>query len=332
MRSQRLLRLESARTAVIDGRVTATSRSSKLEAPVRPVLKWAGGKRQLLPQLRRFVPPSFEGYHEPFLGSGAVFLDLYASGMLDSRSVVLSDSNADLIGCYAAIAHNVELVIRELRKLAVAHGAGGDQHYYQIRDQRFNPRRRHASAERARYPASLAAMFIYLNRTGFNGLYRLNASGDFNVPVGRYNKPLICDTVNLRAVARALRVSNVEVKQSEFEEAVSSCRPGDLVYLDPPYAPLSQTSSFTSYTSQRFSDFDQRRLQRVVVDLAHRGCFVILSNSTAPIITELFDGNRIAQQAGLRAHRVPARRSINSNASGRGAVEEYIITNVVPSA
>lgn len=310
--------------------------SLKTEAPIRPVLKWAGGKRQLLPQIRRFVPPCFERYFEPFLGSGAVFLDLYAHGAIGSRSAVLSDNNADLIGCYAAIARNVEHVIRELRKLAVAHEAHGDQHYYEIRDQRFNPLRHRytdgAAGPHAQYPASLAAMFIYLNRTGFNGLYRLNARGDFNVPVGRYTNPRICDAENLRAVATALRSSNVDVRRGAFEETVSTCKPGDFIYFDPPYAPLSHTSSFTSYTAQRFSDSDQQRLQKVVIDLARKGCFVILSNSTAPIITELYETDRVAQRAGLRAHRVPARRLINSNASRRGAVEEYIIANVIPTS
>lgn len=313
----------------------STSGSLRAEAPIRPILKWAGGKRQLLPHLRRFVPPGFERYFEPFLGSGALFLDLYASGAFGSRPALLSDNNADLIGCYAAVARNVEHVIRELRKLAVAHEARGDQHYYEIRDQRFNPPRRRLrerpAALPAKYLASLAAMFIYLNRTGFNGLYRLNARGDFNVPVGRYTNPQICDAANLRAVSTALRASNVDLRHGGFEATVTSCKPGDFVYFDPPYAPLSDTSSFTSYTAQRFSNFDQQRLQKVVIDLARRGCFVVLSNSTAPAITELYEGDRAARQAGLCAHRVRARRLINSDASRRGAVEEYIITNVIPA-
>jgi DNA adenine methylase len=311
------------------------SDSSETRASIRPVVKWAGGKRQLLHQLRRFFPTDFERYFEPFVGSGAVFLDLYGAGAIGSRPALLSDSNADLIGCYDAIVRDVAHVIRELRKLAVAHEARGDQHYYEIRDQRFNPLRRRgtdrAGAQPAKYPANLAAMFIYLNRTGFNGLYRLNARGDFNVPVGRYTNPQVCDAVNLRAVATALRSSNVHLRHGSFEATVSACRSGDFVYFDPPYAPLSNTSSFTSYTAQRFSDFDQQRLQKVVVGLARRGCFVVLSNSTAPIITELYERDHTARRAGLRAHRVPARRLINSNASRRGLVEEYIITNVTPT-
>ena len=302
--------------------------------PVRPFLKWAGGKRQLLPRLRRFVPPTFSRYFEPFLGSGAVFLDLYSRGAIEDRPAVLSDTNADLIGCYAAVARSVEDVILELQRLAASHRSDDERLYYEVRDERFNPLRRrlhdHGPGSPA-YPANLAAMFVYLNRTGFNGLYRLNARGDFNVPAGRYTDPRICDATNLRAVAIALRSSDVHMKEEGFDDAVSACGPGDLVYLDPPYAPLSSTSSFTSYTARGFSDADQGRLQKVVVDLACRGCFVVLSNSTAPIISELYENDRTARKAGLRAHRVPARRAINSNASRRGTVEEYIISNVVPA-
>jgi DNA adenine methylase len=302
--------------------------------PVRPFLKWAGGKRQLLPHLRRFVPPTFSRYFEPFLGSGAVFLDLYARGAIEYKPAVLSDTNADLIGCYTAVERRVEDVILELQRLAAAHRSDDERLYYEVRDERFNPLRRRLHDDRPGspvYPANLAAMFVYLNRTGFNGLYRLNARGDFNVPAGRYTNPRICDAANLRAVATALRSSDVHLKHEGFDVTVSACGPGDLVYFDPPYAPLSSTSSFTSYTARRFSDADQERLRKVVVDLACRGCFVILSNSTAPIISELYEKDRAARRAGLRSHRVPARRAINSNASRRGMVEEYIISNVVPA-
>ncbi len=303
-------------------------------SPLRPFLKWAGGKRQLLPQLRRFVPEAFGRYFEPFLGSGAFFLDLCVRGHIESRSAILSDNNADLIGCYMAVGGHVEQVIRQLRKLATAHEADGQRHYYQIRDERFNPLRRKLRAGRrdscVDYPATLAAMFVYLNRTGFNGLYRLNASGDFNVPAGRCTNPKICDTSNLQAVASALRAPATELRHGGFDAVVSECRRGDFVYFDPPYAPVSTTSSFTSYTAQGFTDADQRRLQAVVIDLARRGCFVMLSNSTAPLITELYETSSAAQDAGLRAHRVQARRAINSDASRRGQIAEYIISNVNP--
>lgn len=312
--------------------VGGTLQSTKSKAGVRPFLKWAGGKRQMLPHLHRFIPPTFERYVEPFLGSGAVFLDLYSRDIIGHLPVVLGDTNADLIGTYSAVAHHVETVIRALRKLAAGHAAKGAEHYYNIRDNCFNPQRRKLDIRRTEgpvtYPATLAAMFLYLNRTGFNGLYRLNARGDFNVPAGRYANPGICDAANLRRVAAVLRSPAVELFHEEFETIVASCRPGDFVYFDPPYAPLSATASFTSYTAEGFTGVDQQRLQEVVISLVQRGCFVLLSNSTAPLITTLYEEDGAAKRAGLRAYRVPARRAINSDPTRRGVVEEYIITNV----
>jgi DNA adenine methylase len=181
------------------------------------------------------------------------------------------------------------------------------------------------------YPPQLAAMLIYLNRTGFNGLYRLNASGDFNVPVGRYVNPLICDPDNLRAVSAALRSPGVQIVHGSYGAAREYARPRDLLYFDPPYAPVSATASFTSYTASGFSDDDQHRLQELAIELATRGCHVIVSNSTAPIITKLYARSAAAHRAGLRAHRVPAKRAINSDATRRGEVLEYIVSNVTPS-
>ena len=168
---------------------------------------------------------------------------------------------------------------------------------------------------------------IFLNRTGFNGLFRLNSTGAFNVPIGRYKNPLICDADNLRAVAAALG-AGVTLKQDTFESVLTHARRGDFVYFDPPYAPLTRTALFTSYTAAGFSLEDQERLQQVVIQLASRGCWVLLSNSTAPDVTRLYDGNPEAAAVGLRAHKVPARRVINSDAAKRGAVLEYLITNI----
>jgi DNA adenine methylase len=299
-------------------------------------LKWAGGKRQLLPHLRRFIPSAFDRYFEPFLGSAAFFLDLCRRGAIGAPTAVLADNNSDLIGCYQAVEHRVEKVIRELRKLAAGHAVGGAAHYYRIRDDHFNPLRRigpgRTGAEHVEYSPKLAAMFIYLNRTGFNGLYRLNARGDFNVPAGRYVNPRICDAGNLRAVATTLQSRAAEVRHGSFATLVTDCRQGDFLYFDPPYAPLSSTSSFTSYTASGFTEADQRRLQQIVVQLAERHCHVLLSNSTAPVIRELYEVNRDAHRAGLRTFRVPARRAINSKKSGRGAITELIITNISPTA
>jgi DNA adenine methylase len=299
---------------------------------VRPFLKWAGGKRQLLAHLRRYVPQTFDRYVEPFVGSGALFFDLCSRGHLDSRGVRLADTNADLIGTYRAIASDVEAVIRELRTLAAGHAAGGAEHYYEVRDSRFNPERRRVRAASTDpdtgYPATLAAMFIYLNRTGFNGLFRLNANGGFNVPAGRYVKPAICDSGNLRAVARVLGRPGVELRCARFDLTLSDCGPGSFVYLDPPYAPVSPTANFTSYTSEGFTDSDQHLLRQLVIELSQRGCSVVLSNSTAASVTALYEADPEAHRAGLVTSRVPARRAINSDATRRGAVDEYLITNV----
>jgi DNA adenine methylase len=301
-------------------------------ARVRPFLKWAGGKRQLLRELRRFVPRQFEAYHEPFLGSGALFFDLWRRGMLEGRACRLTDINPDLVGCYRALARGADRIVRELNALARTHERDASSAYYRVRDDLFNPRRRalaEAPASRG-YPADVAAMLIYLNRTGYNGLFRLNARGDFNVPIGRYASPRICDEGTLRAVAAVLSEPSVEIGHEPFTAVAEAARAGDFVYLDPPYAPLSPTARFTAYTSGSFSEADQRRLHRLVLDLTSRGCFVVLSNSTAPLVADLYD-TPAARAAGIRAHRVAAKRAINSNASRRGVVEEYIITNVDPA-
>jgi DNA adenine methylase len=171
-------------------------------------------------------------------------------------------------------------------------------------------------------------MLIYLNRTGFNGLYRVNARGRFNVPAGRYERPRIADPERLERVAEALGRPEVELRHGSFADALEIAQRGDFLYIDPPYAPLSATASFTAYTSARFAEPEQEQLQRVVIELATRGCAVVLSNSTAPAIAALYDGHPDAAAAGLKAYRIPARRAVNSVASRRGTVEEYLITNV----
>jgi DNA adenine methylase len=207
--------------------------------------------------------------------------------------------------------------------------------YYEVRDRRFNPWRATLLAQvdldsgtAPDYPTEVAAMLVYLNRTGFNGLFRLNSQGLFNVPAGRYVNPRVCDADNLRAVARALGEPGVEIRFQSFETVLREADRGDFLYFDPPYAPLSETACFTSYTADGFTDWHQRRLQRTVVALASRGCQVLLSNSTAPLVQELYVGSAAARDAGLVAHTVLARRAINSRASRRGPVHEFVITNL----
>jgi DNA adenine methylase len=290
----------------------------------RPLLKWAGGKRQLLPTLRDFYPPSYRRYIEPFFGSGAVFFDLCSSGTLDGRQAWLVDDNPDLVGCYKMLMARTDEVIAELRLLSAGHQAGGVEFYYQVRDGRFNP----ARAADGVYTPALAAMLIYLNRTGFNGLFRVNRRGEFNVPAGRYANPRICDEIHLRAVADALRGKGVTIVRGSFDGALGEAGQGDFVYCDPPYAPVSRTACFASYTAGGFTSDDQIRLQRALVAAARRGASVVLSNSSTPDIESLY-AEPEARAAGLRIERVKARRAINSRASGRGPIDELVITNVI---
>ncbi len=297
----------------------------------RPFLKWAGGKTQLLPFLRGFYPAEFGAYFEPFVRSGAVFLDLCGGEHLAGRRVRLMDRNADVIGCYLRVRDHVEQVIEQLERLALGHRRHGRHHFYDVRDARFNPLRQHLHARRhptAAYTPELAAMLIYLNRTGFNGLFRLNSRGLFNVPAGSYVNPRICDADNLRRVAAALARPGLEIRHGSFESVRDEAATGDFVYLDPPYLPLSDTARFTSYTADGFDHDDHARLQQVVIALARKGCWVLLSNSTAPEITRLYAGDAEARRAGLQVHTVPARRAISSRASDRRGVLEYVITNV----
>lgn len=302
-------------------------------ATAYPFLKWAGGKRQLLPQIRRFYPQSFTEYAEPFLGSGAVYFDLASSGRLQGKRVLLMDRNPDLIACYIAVRDRVDEVIEHLRQLEAGHRSDGARFYYDVRDARFNPIRRSMVRERAfeaPQSAELAAMMIYLNRTCFNGLFRLNAKGEFNTPAGRYANPTICDEANLRSVAALLQTARVEVRLGDFSSVAELAATGAFVYFDPPYAPISKTANFTSYTAAGFSDEQQAHLQQLVVTLADRGSRVLLSNSVTPLTTRLYETSRKARQAGLRAHRVPARRAINCDGSSRGTVDEYLVSNVDP--
>ncbi len=216
---------------------------------LRPLLKWAGGKRQLLPALRAFFPAEFGRYFEPFVGSGAVFFDLAASGRLDGHRAWLIDCNDDLIGCYSVVREDPEAVIRQLERLADAHARDPAGHFYAARD-RFNAMRDTDDGRPVSYTPRLAATLIYLNRTGFNGLFRLNRAGRFNVPAGRYDRPRISDPALVRAVAGALGRPGVRLTHERFEQAARRARAGDFLYFDPPYVPLTATASFTGYTGQ----------------------------------------------------------------------------------
>ena len=302
---------------------------------VSPLLKWAGGKRQLLATLSAHYPTRFSRYLEPFFGSGAVFFDLVNRGALASRRAELSDVNPDLAGLYRVVRDRTAAVVQALARLEREHRRDGDACYYRVRDERFNPVRlellsRGPAAVVSGYSVDLAAMLIYLNRTGFNGLFRQNRQGAFNVPVGRYADPRICDPDAIEAVAATLREGGVTFTWRGFDEALATAGEGDFVYCDPPYEPLSRTASFAQYTAGGFTMADQRRLQQAVIAAAQRGASVVVSNSSAPAILEEY-GTEEARAARLITRRVPARRAINSRASSRGAVEELIISNVRPT-
>ena len=307
-------------------------------AVVRPLLKWAGGKRQLLPVLAEHYPPTFSRYIEPFMGSAAVFFDLLNSGRLRRRAIMLADVNPDLIGCYRTLRDRPEAVIRALGSLAREYRVSGSDYYYEVRNTRFNPLRAALQARASEpgdvadmYTPGLAAMLIFLNRTGFNGLFRLNRHGGFNVPAGRYTNPRICDEGHLRSVAVALATPGVTIALQSFDCTLDQAGAGDFVYCDPPYAPLSRTSSFANYTADGFTAFDQRRLQQKVVAACKRGAFVVVSNSSAAEILNAYTAPE-AQKVGLEITRVPARRAINSKAASRGPVDEVIVSNVKVAA
>ena len=270
----------------------------------RPFLKWVGGKRQLLPELRKCVQASgFTGrYHEPFIGGGALFFDLYCSTLRGGKYPHISDNNQNLIDAYMGVRDHVEEVIALLKKHAKAHSK---DYYYAVRAKVLE-----SLPERT-------ARIIYLNRTCFNGLYRENSKGQFNVPMGSYKNPKICDEENLRAVSLAL--NKAKVKQGHFRDVLQQAKSGDFVYFDPPYHPVSKTSSFTSYHKLDFAESDQEELAEVASKLKDKGVFVLLSNSMTPFIKKLYKAH------GFTIDTVHATRLVNSKASKRGAIEEALI-------
>ena len=272
----------------------------------KPFVKWVGGKRQLLAQFRRlnlYPPEKFDirtgRYFEPFVGGGAVFFDLLP------EKGFLSDLNKELVTTYNIIKNDVEGLIASLKKHKI------DKEYF------LNIR---AKDSKALNDLTVASRFIFLNRTCFNGLYRVNSKGGFNVPYGKYTNPLICDESNLRKVSKSLQ--NIEIKHQDYKEVLKTAKKGDFVYFDPPYYPVSKTASFTSYTAEAFLDKEQIELRDTVLELNKRGCFVMLSNSDTPFINKIYSGLK-----GIRVNKVEAGRAINSKGSGRGKITEVLVTN-----
>jgi DNA adenine methylase len=284
-----------------------------------PFVKWAGGKAQLLNVLVKCVPKKFETYCEPFLGGGALFFRLYSEGMI--KKAILSDANKDLIKCYIAIRDNEEALLTELEILQ-QHSNHKD-FFYEVARPKFNKIRLKTGMEG---DPPKAALLVYLNKTCYNGLYRVNSDGVFNVPWGRNNNPRIYDEDNIRAVGKALRDRRVKVICCDYSSVLTKVGVNDFVYFDPPYQPLSMTSSFTSYTPDPFGEDDQKRLASMFMELDKEGSFVLMSNSVNPLIEELYNdyiegGNYL---------KVMAARQISCKGDGRGRIYEYVFFNHHP--
>jgi DNA adenine methylase len=262
----------------------------------RPFLKWAGGKSQLIQQYLPYFPTSYHTYYEPFLGGGAIFFHLLP------QQAVLTDINPALVNVYECVRDRVEAMIELLKNHEQSHSL---DHYYQTRSQQPTSK------------LEQAARLIYLNKTCFNGLYRENAKGEFNVPMGKYKKPAVCQADLLRSVSQAL--SRVNLSIQSFDTVLHHATDQDFVYFDPPYHPISITSSFTSYSRYAFGVAEQERLRDTFAQLAKRGVKVMLSNSDCPFIQDLYQDFMI--------HQILASRTINSNAQKRGKIAEVLVTS-----
>ncbi len=263
-----------------------------------PFIKWAGGKARLIAQFEPWLPAQYNHYHEPFVGGGAMFFHL------QPREATLSDANPRLTETYRVIRDRPEELIDRLAHHQKRHGK---QYYYEART-RFNGARGMTEVDRA-------GLFVYLNKTCFNGLYRENRRGEFNVPIGSYVSPNVCDADSIMAASFALQ--SADIRTTGFESVLERAQPGDLVYFDPPYVPVSTTSSFTSYIGAGFDAGLQQRLIDVFGKLVERGCHVLLSNSDTPVTREMYKRWHVVD--------IRAGRSINSRSDKRGAVGEVLV-------
>ena len=270
----------------------------------RPFLKWSGGKTQLLPELLKRVPEKYGAYHEPFVGAGALFF------ALQPEVAWLGDANGELILTWKVIQRWTAELIAELKKPEYANTA---EAFYEMRARNYFS----FDSEHVTH-AEIAARTIYLNKTCFNGLYRVNSKGQFNAPFGKFRNPTICDEANLCAVAAVLH-NGIVINQEGFEAVETRAQEGDFVYFDPPYVPLSPTSNFTAYTPGGFGLGEHTALRDLAARLKARGVHVLLSNSGSPLVEELYGSS------GFTLEPVMARRNINSVGTARGAIKEYLI-------
>ena len=272
-----------------------------LHTQPHPFLKWAGGKRQLIPQMNIFFPKNYNRYIEHFIGGGAIFFHLLPD------NTIISDNNPDLINCYRVVKEDVEGLIKSLK----SHKYEKD-YYYEIRALDRNCKKYDELSD-----VEKASRSIYLNKSGYNGLYRVNSKGFFNVPFGRHKNPKICDEENLRKVSHVLK--NVKIYLGSFEICLDFAEKNDFVYLDPPYYPLSDTALFTSYTKNNFDKSSQIKLFEVFKELNNRECNILLSNSYSEFILDLYKDFKIVT--------LKAKRNINSNSQKRGLIKEVLILN-----
>ncbi|MGD1835630.1 MAG: DNA adenine methylase [Nitrososphaeraceae archaeon] len=272
-------------------------------------MKWAGGKTQLLYYLHKKIPSSFNRYFEPFLGGGAMFFHLVNSQNC-KFDAYLSDINSELINTYNMIVNNVDELIKTLKGYQYEYKKSPTKFYYNLRTKTTHS----SSLEKA-------ARFITLNKTCYNGLYRVNKKGLFNVPIGRYKNPIICDDENLKNVSKILQMHKIKILSIDYKKILLEAKEDDFVYLDPPYKPTSITANFTSYTNNGFTDNDQKDLAKIFKDLANRKCKVLLSNSNTPYILDLY--NEFSDNIKL----VAVSRLINSKSSYRLGYKELLISN-----
>lgn len=293
---------------------------------LRPFVKWAGGKSQLLSEIRQIYPAelgtTIKKYAEPFVGGGAVLFDLLSSYTLDA--IYISDINADLINTYCMVKENIEdllAALREMQECFIPKSHEDRRAYYASARARFNDLKinGHASVH-----VEKAALFIFLNRTCFNGLYRVNRKRLFNVPMGAYKNPLICDENNLRAVSRALQ--KVSIVYADYRQSVDFIDSRTLVYFDPPYRPLTATANFTAYTETLFDDDSQKELAEYVGQLSQKKARIIVSNSD-PKNSDADDDFFDVLYEDYQTQRVEASRMINCNGESRGKISELLIKN-----
>ena len=269
------------------------------------IAKWAGGKRQLLSQLEPLFPKKFNNYHEPFVGGGAVAF--YIIKTKKPKKFFLSDINEELINVYEVVKDNLEELIDLLKIYKIKHTKQGKEFYTKVRSEDIEIMSK----------LSRAARFIYLNRTCFNGLYRVNSSGQFNVPIGSYKNPDIIQEEKLKKISKLLQ--DVTIKVMPFEKVLNLVKKDDFIYFDPPYYPLKAGKSFTTYTKDKFLEEEQKLLADVFKKLDQKGCSVMLSNSDTLFVKELYGNYNVST--------VKAKRLINSQANGRGEINEIIVRN-----